>query len=116
MIHADVIYLITETARAHGVHDTVTDSERMVYCNVQSVSRNEFYTALNVGIQPSYVFVLAYAEDYQGERLVKYHNQRFRVVRTYVTEEDSIEITVERSDENGTEPDESDTGTDSNNS
>ena len=102
---SDVIYLITETARTHGVHETVTDSERMVYCTVQSVSRNEFYTALNVGIQPSYVFVLALAEDYKGERFVKYHGQKYRVVRTYITDDDGIEITVERSDENGTETD-----------
>ena len=104
MMRADVIYLITESERTHGVHDTVTDSERMVYCTVESVTRSEFYTALNVGIQPSLVFRLALAEDYQGERFVKYHNQKYRVVRTYMTDDDGIEITVERSDENGTEP------------
>ena len=117
MMRADVIYLISETSRAHGVHETVTESERMVYCTVDSVTRNEFYTALNAGIQPSLVFILALAEDYQGERIVKYHNQKYRVIRTYMTDDDGIEITVERSDENGEEPvSGTDTDTNSNNS
>ena len=41
--------------------------------------------------------------DYQNERIVKFHGQKFRVVRTYLTDDDGIEITVERSDENGTD-------------
>ena len=101
MMRADVIDLITETASAHGVHDAVTETARTVYCTVRSVSRSEFYNALNAGVQPEYVFVLALAEDYQGERVVRYHGQKFRVVRTYMTEDDGIEITCERSDVNG---------------
>ena len=101
MMRADVIDLVTETASAHGVHDAVTETARTVYCTVRSVSRSEFYNALNAGVQPEYVFVLALAEDYQGERVVRYHGQKFRVVRTYMTEDDGIEITCERSDVNG---------------
>jgi hypothetical protein len=72
-------------------------------CEVQSVRRSEYYTALNAGFQPEYVFVLALAEDYQNERIVKFHGQKFRVLRTYITDSDGIEITVERSDERGTD-------------
>ena len=103
MMRADVIDLITEAASAHGVHQAVTETARTVYCTVQSVSRSEFYTAMNAGIQPEWVFVLALAEDYQGERVVRYKGQKLRVVRTYVNEEDGIEITCERSDVNGTD-------------
>ena len=99
MLKADVIYLITENASAHGVHAQVTRTERMVYCAIRSVSRAEFYTALNVGIEPEYVFALSVADEYQGERYVRYRDQIFDVVRTYVTEEDGIEITVRRSDD-----------------
>lgn len=102
-MHADVIGLITETRSGHGVHEAVTRTERTVFCTVQSVSRAEFYNALNAGVQPEYVFALALAEDYQQERLVRYHGQLFRVVRTYLTADDGIEITVERSDERGTD-------------
>ena len=103
MMRADVIELVKETASAHGVHDAVTETARQVYCTVQSVSRSEFYNALNAGVQPEYVFVLALAEDYEGERVVRYKGQKLRVVRTYVTADDGIEITCERSDVNGTD-------------
>lgn len=101
MMRADVIDLITENAAAHGVHDAVTETARTVYCTVRSVTRSEFYNALNAGVQQEYVFVLALAEDYQGERVVRYHGRKFRVVRTYMTAGDGIEITCERSDDNG---------------
>ena len=103
MMRADVIDLIKETASAHGVHQAVTEEARTVYCTVQSVSRSEFYNALNAGVQPEYVFKLELAEDYQGERVVRYRGQKFRVVRTYETDDDGIEITCERSDVNGQE-------------
>lgn len=103
MMRADVIDLITEQASAHGVHDAVTETARTVYCTVQSVSRSEYYNALNQGIQPEYVFKLALAEDYGDERVVRYKGKKYRVIRTYMTADDGIEITCERSDENGQE-------------
>lgn len=101
MLRADVIQLITETESAHGVHATVTETAREVMCTVRSVNRSEYYNALNVGIEPSLVFYLALSDDYQGERVVRYQGLKYRVVRTYLTEDDGIEITVERSDVNG---------------
>ena len=103
MTRADVIVLITENRTGHGVHEVVTDTERTVMCNVESVRRSEYYTALNAGFRPEYVFTLAMAEDYRNERKVMFHGQKFSVVRTYLTEDDGIEITVERSDERGTD-------------
>ena len=101
MLKADVIDLITETRSGHGVHEAVTETARTVFCTVQSVTRNEYYTALNAGIMPEFVFKLTLAEDYQRERFLRYKGQKFRVVRTYVTQDDGIEITAERADENG---------------
>jgi hypothetical protein len=107
MTRADVIDLVTENRTGHGVHEAVTDTERTVMCTVESVRRTEYYYAENAGHRPEYVFVLTLAEDYQDERIVKFHGQKFHVVRTYRTDDGGIEITVERSDGNGTdeEPD-----------
>ena len=112
MIRADVIGLIKENRTGHGVHEAVTDTERTVMCTVESVRRSEYYSASNAGFRPEFVFKLALAEDYQNERLVKFHGQKFRVVRTYRTEDEGIEITVERSDENGSDEDSTDDDTD----
>ena len=103
MVRADVIRLITETRRAHGVHETVTETEREVFAEVRSVTRNEFYNALNAGVQPEYIFRLAVEDDYRNERLLKFRGVKYRVVRTYLTDDGGIEITAERSSEtNGT--------------
>lgn len=101
MLRADVIQLIRENRTGHGVHEAVTEEARTVFCTVQSVTRSEYYDALNAGIQPSLVFRLALAEDYQNERVIRYKDLKYRVIRTYMTDDDGIEITVERSDENG---------------
>lgn len=97
------ISLITETEAKHGVHEAVTETARTVMCEVASVTRSEFYTALNAGVQPEFVFFLSLAEEYQGERVVRYNGQKLRVIRSYMTADDGIELTCERWDVNGTE-------------
>ena len=113
MMRADVIDLIKENRTGHGVHEVVTDTARTVMCMVESVRRSEYYDASNAGYRPEFVFKLALAEDYQNERLLKYHGQKYRVVRTYRTEDEGIDITAERSDENGTDENSSDNAADS---
>ena len=112
MMRADVIQLVTQTRSGHGVHEAVTEQARTVFCTVGSVSRREYYDAANAGITPECVFRLTLAEDYQNERIVFWNGQKYRVIRTYRTEDDGIEITAERSDENGTDEIHEDSGPD----
>jgi SPP1 family predicted phage head-tail adaptor len=102
MVRADVVRLIGE-ATAHGVHESTTENEREVLVEVRSVTRSEYYNALNAGVQPELVFKLALDADYQDEHFLKHNGTRYRVVRTYLTNDGGIEITAERSDENGTD-------------
>ena len=100
MVRADVIGLVTETRRAHGVHEAITESVRDVLAEIRSVSRSEYYNALNSGFQPELVFKLTMAEDYQDEHFLRFNGKKYRIVRTYLTNDGGIEITAERSDEN----------------
>ena len=111
MVRADVISLVTETNSAHGVHEAITESEREVMAEIRSVTRSEYYNALNAGVQPEIVFKLALDADYQDEHFLRFRGKKYRVVRTYLTNDGGIEITAERSDENGeTEQPESGSG------
>ena len=103
MVRADVIGLVTETRSAHGVHEAITETVRDVLAEIRSVTRSEYYNALNAGIQPEIVFKLALDADYQGEHFLRYGGKKYRIVRTYLTNDGGIEITAERSDENGTD-------------
>ena len=99
MLHADVLTLISDTPDAHGVFAARTENRRDVFCTVRSVSRNEAYAAMGHGLRPDWIFQLTHAFEYQGERIAEYHGVRYRVIRTYVTETDGIELTCERLNE-----------------
>ena len=101
MIRADVISLISETRSAHGVHESITETARQVFAEIRSATRSEYYNALNAGIRPSYVFKMELAEDYQEERYLRYKGLKYHIARTYLTPDGGIELTAERSDENG---------------
>lgn len=97
MDRSDVIYLLTPrptVTSANGVK-TKGYTERLVYCQVLSVSRNEFFEAGRNGLNPEYEFVM-FSGDYKGERLVKYHDQTFAIYRTYRRRDDNIELYVQR--------------------
>lgn len=94
MIRADVIYLAAEDPEAHGIFDAPEETPRQVFAEIRSVTMSETYRAMENGIDPQFVFVLADYAEYQDEKIVIYNNQRWRVVRTYVDHE-KIELTVE---------------------
>lgn len=94
MIRADVIELVAESPEARGVFDEATETTRQIYCDVRSVTRTEFYRAKEIGIEPTYIFVLSNYAEYNGEKTAIYNGTRYRIVRTYVNG-DSVELTVE---------------------
>ena len=114
MVRVDEIGLISETRKAHGVHEQITESVRTVIAEIRSVTRSEYYNAQNAGYQPLLVFKLRVEEDYQDEPFLYHRGKKYHVIRTYLTEDGGIEITAERSDENGTDETEPDGSADSN--
>ena len=71
------------------------DSRRDVFCGFRSVGHTEFYEAYAVELRPELKFVLADYLDYEGEPLVKYGADLYRVIRTYRTGQE-LELTVAR--------------------
>lgn len=98
MIRDDICYLVSENPDRHGVFDTPERTERMVYCQIRSISSAEFWRAHEAGIMPEIQFVLSDYMDYDGEKIVRYgegENARYySVIRTYVNGRE-IEITCE---------------------
>jgi hypothetical protein len=71
------------------------DSRREVLCGLRSVGHSEFYEAHATDYRPELKFVLADYLDYNGETLVKYGGDLYRVIRTYRTGQE-LELTVGR--------------------
>ncbi len=92
----DVVTLIKQTRGVDDYGDPViTESARDVFARLGSIGQKEFYQAHAVGLQPEIKFVLADYLDYEGEDLVQYEGQRYRVLRTFRNGQE-LEITVYR--------------------
>ena len=96
MDRSDVITLIAETTTQdeYGVR-RASETTRPVFCNVSSVTANEFFEGGRNGLNPQYRMTM-FNGDYEGERTLEYNGKRYSVYRTYFGKTDSIELYVER--------------------
>ena len=74
---------------------TLTETKTEVYCNKKSISRAEFYNANSTGLKPSIVFVVNTFE-YDGQKIVEFENQCYKVLRTYGPSLDYTELICEK--------------------
>ena len=96
MMKADVLTLITASPEARGVGTEPTETTRDVYCTVRSVGQQEAYLAMGQGLNPELKVILAHDFEYEGEGLCELGGVRYEILRTYVTEADGIELTLQR--------------------
>lgn len=91
----DVITLITQTITTDKYgNEVATETEKTIYCEVDSVSQSEFFAAENTELNPEYRFTIFFG-DYDGQGLVKFNGARYSVYRTYRTGDD-LELYTER--------------------
>lgn len=91
----DVITLITQTITTDKYgNEVATETEKTVYCEVDSISQTEFYAAANTELNPEYRFTIFFG-DYDGQSLVKFNGARYSVYRTYRIGDD-LELYTER--------------------
>lgn len=96
MDRSEVITLLStvKTQNAYGVW-VETETGKDVFCQVQSVTRAEFFEGGRNGLNPQFRFTL-FAGDYNGEQTVIYKGLPYAVYRTYLARTDEIELYVER--------------------
>lgn len=92
----NVIYLISysETPNLDEYGDIVLEEKRAKrYAKCLSISQKEFYQAQTSALKPEIKFILSTSRDYNGEEEIVFNNVRYKVLKTYIPEDDSIEIT-----------------------
>lgn len=96
MDRSQVITLV-KTNRAQNAVGVWTEalSCRDVFCQVDSVTRSEFFDGGRNGLNPEYRFTMFFG-DYDGETLVIYNGMAYSVYRTYHGRNDTLELYVER--------------------
>lgn len=97
MDRSDVITLIPTTTATdvYGVDKVVEGTPKTVMCQVDSVTRNEFFEGGRNGLNPEYVFRVFFG-DYNDERIVEYNGSRYGIYRVYRGRNDIIELYAER--------------------
>lgn len=95
MDRSDVIKLIKENYEADKIGQRISkESERTVFCNVKSITRQEFFEAGRNGLKPALTFEI-FAYDYDGEKIIEYQGRRYGVYRTYRGKHDKMDLYTE---------------------
>ena len=96
MDRSEVITLLatTKAQNEYGVW-VETPTRRDVFCQVDSVTRAEFFEGGRNGLNPQFRFTVFFG-DYNGEREVVYKDNSYSVYRTYQARTDELELYVER--------------------
>ena len=96
MDRSDVINLVSYTYTVDAIGQRVpVETKTEVFCDVQSISRSEFYDAGKIGLTPEYK-VTMFAPEYGGETVVEYNNKLYGVYRTYEGRNDTMELYLAR--------------------
>ena len=100
MIRVNEINLIRVNPEAAGVGTEPEETTRTVFCTVKSIGQQEAYLAMGQGLNPELKVILAHDFEYEGERLCEMDGVRYDILRTYITETDGIELTLQRAARN----------------
>ena len=96
MDRSDVINLISESRTQDDYGRWIaTKTSKQVMCQVDSVTRAEFFEGGRNGLNPEFKFTMFFG-DYSGESVVEYQGKTYAVYRTYLRRTDIIELYVER--------------------
>ena len=95
MDRSDVITLVsvTRTQDEFGVWRS-TPSTRQIYCEVESVTRAEFFEGGRNGLNPQLKFVVFFG-DYQGEKTLIHAGKTYGIYRTFRGKTDRLELYAE---------------------
>ena len=74
----------------NGVEEE-TITTREVFCNEKSVTTNEFYQSSQNGNEIKIIFEVKQI-DYEKEQFVLYENETYKIIRTYKTNSEDIEL------------------------
>lgn len=83
MPYQEIIYLINKVVGTDDIGNDVVSSETTTKCyaKAQSIRTNEFYNAVEVGLNPSVEFVVKRL-NYNGQDEIDWNNERYSVIRT----------------------------------
>lgn len=96
MDRSNILTLVDVTYTTDALNQQVPqETTRDVFCNVSSVSAQEFFDAGQAGLNPEWR-VTMFSPDYNGETIAELNGTRYGVYRTYLGKNETIELYLER--------------------
>lgn len=71
--------------------DEGNEERQEVFATVESVGQKEFFAAAQTGFKAEYK-ITVWQSDYEGQNIVELNNQRYSVYRTYLRNDEHIEL------------------------
>ena len=78
---------------AYGDPLQIDDRSTPVFAAVRSIGQTEFYQAQTAGMKPECKFIIADCLDYSGQEFLFYNGTRYKILKTYRTDRNELEIT-----------------------
>ena len=92
MDRSNVLALVGVTYTTDALNQQIPqETTRDVFCNISSVSAQEFFDAGQAGLNPEWR-VTVFAPDYNGETIAELNGVRSGVYRTYLGKNETIEL------------------------
>lgn len=92
----DTCVFIAEEFAPNEINEIIpTETRREVLCTLGSITRSEFFEAGRSGLNPE-LMITVFWLDYNGEKTVEFHGQRYGVYRSYTADEESVELYLEK--------------------
>lgn len=68
------------------------EATRTLICTLHSITRMEWQSAAQQGLQPECMVKLASSDDYENELIAEMNGVRYSIYRTYMTDDGGIEL------------------------
>ena len=89
----EIIYLLQNTTEVNSKGDVINRiTEVKRYAEIQSIGLNQSYQAAAVGLKPNFTAVI-WKFEYNNEAYLKYHDIQYKITRTYIRDDEKIELT-----------------------
>lgn len=93
-MYTEIIYLIKETLKQDDVGNQIPiKTETKTLAKVKSVATKEFYSAVEIGIRPTFEFVVR-ETNYDNQTLLRYKNAEYSIVRTIKKPDNQLVLVV----------------------
>lgn len=89
----EIIYLLQNTTEVNSKGDVINKITAVKrYAEIQSIGQNQSYQAAAVGLKPNFTAVI-WKFEYNNEAYLKYHDIQYKITRTYIRDDEKIELT-----------------------